>query len=456
MRSDIAVFGAAATAAIMVGVLIGSGASGVAVIFFALLGLGLMASIGRAMRIPVDAAWLPKWVILGFLAKLAGTFARYYMVTTFYGVGDSYRYYSVGTALAKQWRSGHVPHLTGSGSLGTQVVESVTGALFALITPDMLGGFVLFAILAYLGQLLLYAAFRRHAQRRQLKIYAILILLLPSYAFWPSSIGKDALVLLGLGACAYLVARSLEAFEVRWLLGLAIALGAVGLVRIHIAALVVGAFILAALLAKAQVRDVGAPMRRLVVLGAGVAAALVVIAVFPDVFGVDLRSGQDVDGFTADVVRRTSSGTAVEGGPVTSPADVPAALAHVLFRPFIFEASEIQHYFAALETAFLAGLFLWKLRSILRNLRRWRSNPYLVFSTFYTIGFAIAFSVVRNLGIIARQRGQVLAFFLCFVVALGWRDSSDDADVETPMDEIRHPETPSYPRAPLPAQRSSP
>jgi hypothetical protein len=46
-----------------------------------------------------------------------------------------------------------------------------------------------------------------------------------------------------------------------------------------------------------------------------------------------------------------------------------------------------------------------------------------VFCTLYTLGFAIVFSVVRNLGIIARQRGQVLAFFLAVVIGLGWNET---------------------------------
>lgn len=440
MKTDLVVFTVATAATVMLGILIGSGASGVAVVFFAILGAFLMTAIGRAMRTQDDSSWLAKWVIIGFIAKLAGTYARYYMVTTIYGVGDSYRYYRVGTTLATEWRSGQIPDLTGSGSLGTQVVEAVTGGLFALITPDMLGGFVLFAILAYLGQLLLYAAFRRHASSYQLKTYAILLFLLPTYAFWPSSIGKDALVLLGLGACAYLVSRSLESFQVRWLVGLGAALVAVGLIRIHIAALIVAAFVVTALIAKVPSTNPAVPVRRLIVLAAGVAATLAVIAIFPDVLGVDLTSGQDIDGFTEDIVRRTSSGTTSEGSAVSGPEDIGPAIVHVLFRPLVFEATELQHYFAAAETTLIAGMFIWKLPAILRNLGSWRSNPYLVFSTVYTIGFAVAFSVIRNLGIIARQRGQVLAFFLCFIVALGTRDTDEDgSDVtRSPHRELAH------------------
>lgn len=430
MKSDIAILGGAAATTVMVAVLIANGASGIAVIFFVILGGFLVSSIGRAMKTPLDASWLPKWVMIGFLAKLAGTFARYYMVAIFYGYGDSYRYYRAGLDIAEQWRDGRLPSLSGNGSLGTQVTEMVTGTLFAIITPDILGGFVAFAILAYLGQLLLYAAFRRHAEPHQLKPYLILIVLFPTYAFWPSSVGKDALVLLGIGAAAYFVSRSFEAFETRWLFGLGLALAAIGLIRIHIAGLLVAAMVVTTLVAKRPAVDApGVPLRRLLILTGGLAAALVVLAVVPDIFGVDLLSSQDRDGFTAQVADRTSQGTVAEGGPVTSPIDVPGAFVHVLFRPLAFEANEIQHYFAAAETTAILLLSIWKLPAVLRNLGRWRSNPYVVFSTFYVLGFAIAFSAIRNLGIIARQRGQVLAFFLCFLVALGWEEKEPDRKV---------------------------
>ena len=432
MRSDRFIWVGAATAAIAVGVLLGFGASGAGVVIIALGGVLMFAFIGGSMARVADRTWLARWVALGFLAKLAGTGARYFMVTELYGVGDSYRYYSVGSQLALQWREGNIPPLTGSGGFGTQITEAVTGALFAIFTPDMLGGFLMFAIIAYSGQLLLYAAFRRHAQAHHLKPYALFIFLLPTYAFWPSSIGKDALVLFGLGTSAYFVSRTLETFEFRWLFGLGISLVGLGAIRVHIAGLVVGGLIGAALLSRISNPLVpGTGLRRLLLLGAGLGAALIVVAVFPDVFGVDILDSQDRDAFTADVVRRTSEkGTVVPGEAASSLLDLPAALIHVLFRPWPWEATEIQHLLAAAETTVIAGLFAWYSPAILRNIGKWRSNPYLVFSTLYTLAFCFFFSAVRNLGIIARQRGQVLAFFIVLIITLGF-EAKEEAEPAT-------------------------
>ena len=425
MRSESAIWLGAVGLIAALGILIGFGASGAGVIALALVGLVLYTFVGRAMSRPVDAAWLPKWVVLGFLAKLAGTWARHWMVTVFYEGGDSYRYYRVGSEFAAVWRSGEIPPLSGQGGIGTQYTEAITGALFAVFTPDLLGGFVMFSILAYAGQLGFYAAFRRWAKPHQLKPYAILILLLPTYAFWPSSVGKDALMVFGLGLSSYFIARALAKFDIGWLIALGLSLGFIGLIRIHIVALVVGSLLVAALVSKVRPGVGSRGFGRILVIGGALAGIALVIAFLPTVFrGNDFTSAGGLEGLATNVAERTSDGgSAVAGGPVSSPADIPDAFALVLFRPFILEAGNVQTVAAALETTFLLALLIWRLPTMLRHWREWRTNAYMVFSTVYVFAFAIAFSAIRNLGIITRQRGQVLAFFLVIVIGLGWEES---------------------------------
>ncbi len=50
----------------MFGVLVAFGASGVAIVFFVILGAPLMTTIGWSMRTVADRKWLPTWVIIGF------------------------------------------------------------------------------------------------------------------------------------------------------------------------------------------------------------------------------------------------------------------------------------------------------------------------------------------------------------------------------------------------------
>lgn len=431
----------AAILAMGFGLLVAAGTSWTSFVLTTLIAALVFFAIGSRMRSEPDRGWLVKWVMLGLAAKVVGSLARYYMVAVFYEGGDSYRYFEVGNELADIWHRGRIPELSGAGAFGTQILEYVSGILFAAFSPDMLGGFLIFAVLAYCGQLMLYAAFRRWAIPNQLKTYAFFLLFLPTFMFWPSSIGKDAVIIFAIGGAAYFISRLLVNYEVRWLLGLAVFLGFVGLIRIHIAALVVIGLVGAGLLSKVPGGYTPAvAARRALTLAGFVAAGILVLAFFPDILGVDLTTDQGLESFTSDIVRRTSEkGTVAAGGPVTSLADVPNAVALVLFRPFIFEATELQHLLAAAETTLLLGLTVWKLPTIVRNHKAWRANAYTVFSTVYVLGFCIAFSVVRNLGIIARQRGQVLAFFLAIVVGMGWTRTEEESAVTPPISAVREP-----------------
>ncbi|HEY3428107.1 MAG TPA: hypothetical protein VGK83_05500, partial [Acidimicrobiia bacterium] len=271
------------------------------------------------------------------------------------------------------------------------------------------------------GQLGIYAAFRRWAPSHQLKPFALLAFFLPSYVFWPSSIGKEAVILLGLGLATYSIARCLERYQLRWLLATGAALAGIGSLRIHIAALIIASLFATAIIAK-PMAERGLGLRRLAVIGGLLAIGLVAVSAFQSRFGTDLLSIQDVDAFSDQVADRTTTGNIIPGDPVSSPADIPEALILVLFRPFLWEAREIQIALSALETTFLIGLVLWKLPAMFRNRNKWRSHALAVFSTVYVVAFSIAFSVVRNLGIIARQRTQVLVFLIIVVIALGWEE----------------------------------
>jgi hypothetical protein len=213
----------------------------------------------------------------------------------------------------------------------------------------------------------------------------------------------------------------METYATRWLVGAALALAGVSFIRIHISALFIGALLLASIIAKNRSSEPGFAARRLIVIVLIAAVGVVTIDVFQARFGADLLNPDELASFSDTVVDRTSGGgSAVPGDPVDSPDDVPGALALVLFRPFLWEAGEIQVLFSALETALLLGIVGWKLPTMFRNRKVWRANSLVVFSTFYVLAFSIAFSSVRNLGIIARQRTQVLALFLMVVVILGW------------------------------------
>jgi hypothetical protein len=360
------------------------------------------------------------WVAtLGFVAKLSGAAVRYWVLVSEYGgIGDATGYHGNGTRLAEVWRTWQIPPLDGRMGEGTQVVRWLTGLLYAPYTPSMLGGFFLFATLAFFGQLLFYSAFRRAVPGARLGPYAAFIFFLPALVFWPSSIGKESLMLLFLGLASYGLARALAAFRPVWLLVAATGLAGAGVVRPHIAALLALSFAIAVLVGRSGWQG-ATGVRRLMVLAVGIVLVAVSLSSFASRF--NLETADDVDPFIGEVQSSTQQGgSEVEGTPIRSPSELPAGVIRVLFRPLPHEAHNLQAMANAIESTALVAIIVWKLPAMIRNARRLR-GPYVLMSAAFAAGFTVAFSAVFNLGILARQRSQVFPFLLAVVVALGWR-----------------------------------
>ena len=406
------------------------GTAAIALFFFM-----IMAFVGTTMVTDKDKSWLPMVVIGGFIAKLLGSTARYLVLELVYGgKGDATGYHGAGLELSSVWRSFQVP--SSIERVGTDVLEAITGLLYVPYQPSMLGGFFIFASISFFGQLLLYAAFRHSFPARHLKWYAALIFFWPTMVYWPSSIGKEAMMILWIGIASYGVARLLKSFSPGWILLIVIGLAGGGVIRLHMSLLLAGGLVLALLFAKAPAVK-GAQVRRLGLLGAA-AAGLVVVAIFTAAdFGVDLTAVASAEAATDEVGNVLSGvedqtdkgGSAVTGSAVSSPLDLPEAILRVMFRPLPNEATNVQSLASSLEGTILLLVFIVRLPWILRNMLRMRRSPYAIFAFLYTGGFIIAFSAILNLGILARQRSQVIPFFLALLVVWGRKHIDEDDEV---------------------------
>ena len=419
-RGEAAVWGIALTFAIGVVIAVVLGFDVVGVAFLILAGVAVLL-ISQMMSNELDRTWLPTFVIVGFMAKMIGAAFRYGVFDVIYlRQGDAAQYHFVGVQLARVWRNFQVPSMGVAGSQGTRLVEMITGFLYAPYTPDIFTGFLIFATLAFGGQLLFYAAFRRAVPRARLKLYAFVILFTPSLVFWPSSIGKEALMLLFIGFASYAVVKLFEGFEVKWLALFAGGALAAGAIRPHVGALLVASFSLAALLTKSR-RAWRVRLRKIVMLSAGGIAVLFAFTVFAERFGLTAEEFR-LDFLLDEVTRRTGSGgSAVSGRAVQSIGDMPQALLRVVFRPLINEVFGPVGLASSLEGTLLLILTLWKTPSILKNTLMLRRHPYLMFCFLYFMGFVVVFSPILNLGILARQRTQMVPLLLVILVAMGWK-----------------------------------
>jgi hypothetical protein len=128
--------------------------------------------------------------------------------------------------------------------------------------------------------------------------------------------------------------------------------------------------------------------------------------------GIDPQDG--VNSVLAESARRTGQGGSSFAAPsaVTSPVQLPLAVVTILFRPFPFEAHNAQVAVTALESTLLLCLAVRRRRGIWQALRHPRRRPYAAFVVVFSLLFIYAFSSIANFGILARERTQLLPFFL--------------------------------------------
>jgi hypothetical protein len=378
-------------------------------------------------------------IIGGFIVKLLGSTARYLVLELVYnGKGDATGYHGAGLRLSSVWRSFHVPNTI--DHIGTDVVDAITGLLYVPYRPSMLGGFFIFASLAFFGQLLLYAAFRHSFPARHLKWYAACIFFWPTIVYWPSSIGKESLMLLWIGVASYGVARLLKTYNPAWVALISLGLAGAGIIRLHIPLLLAGSLVGALLVARAPAVP-GAQVRRVGLLVAASAAMVVFVLLTAGNFGVDLSAAVSVEAATDEVgnvlsaveTKTDTGGSSITGSAVTSPLDLPEAMLRVLFRPLINEGTTVPLLASSLDGTVLLVIFVLRLPWILRNLFRSRRTPYAIYSFLYTGGFVIAFSAILNLGILARQRSQMVPFFLALLVVWGRKHVEEEPDESSPQ-----------------------
>jgi hypothetical protein len=388
--------------------------------------------VGRQISRPEDASFLPGMLVAGAMAKLAGATVRYLILVYRYnGVGDSVGYHGEGIRTAEIWRSLVVPTIAdGPGSTGTKVIGWFTGLLYAPYEPSIIGGYFLYAGMAFAGQVFLYAAFRRWAPSGTWFRYLLMVMFWPTLIYWPSSIGKEAFLLFWIGLATYCAARVFERYAMGWLVVMAGALGAVAAIRIHLAALVGGSMLLATLVTKTPRETLG---RKLTVLAIAAMAMVPVVQQLASEFNITLGeqiSAEDFDPVIDSLASTTGQGgSAVTDGVVRGPADIPAATIKVLFRPLPTEASSAEMLAASAEGVLLMLLMVATAHRWIPGVLRARRSPLLAFYGIYTFGFIVAWSTILNLGILARQRSLVIGMVLA-IVAYGWTPRPDPGAVE--------------------------
>lgn len=367
--------------------------------------------VNRAARLDGDA--IGRIVIIAAVLKVVvAPLGRYWMAYSLYGgVSDATGYHEAGALLAPLFRQGiygDLGHIS-----GTRFLEILTGQVYAFIGPTRLGGFMVFSWFSFLGLYLFYRAFRTAYPDGDGRRYALLLFFFPTLFFWPSSIGKEAFMVLVLGAAA-LGAAQLLTGRLRGLVWLTLGLLGAAVVRPHMALIVGAGLVVAAPIALlrggAQGTERGRGRLGSAVLLLGLLlSGSTLIGVAQSFFHLESLNTQTAQEQLDEVTRRSGeSGSTFTAHSPNNPVGFALSGVTVLFRPLPGEVRNAQGMVTSVECLTFLGLCFLGLRRLVRLPLETLRRPYVAFAVVYTCAFIYAFSSIVNFGILARQRAQLL------------------------------------------------
>lgn len=371
---------------------------------------------------------LVRILVLAVVVKLVvGPVIRYGVIQEVYGgVADAQGYHGAGRLIAGALRDGRFPADLGGGGDGTQAINLLTGLVYTVTGVTKLGGFMVFSWLALLGLFAFYAAFRLAFPDGDHHRYAKLVFFLPTMVFWPSSLGKEAWLVLCLGLATYGVARLLTRHPGGFTC-LAVGLGGGVLVRPHMAMLVFVALVPAYLVRRSPPGRGRRSLAKMTGIATLAVLGIFLSGQFVDYFKLDDLSQSSID----ELLERTGEQSGTGGSEydavnaAANPALVPFAVFTVVARPLPTETHNAQAVVASLEGLFLLGLVVWSWRRVLAAGRQFLRSPFLAFALTYSLLFCVAFSSIGNFGILARQRVQLYpVLVVVLALPLVWRSAA--------------------------------
>ena len=441
MKQEWLWIGLAAAAAAAVGVALGFGVTA-EVLVIAILFLPLFAWMGQKLADDEDAHVLPLLLPAAYLAKIVGAGARYLVLQLLYGgVGDSIGYHNAGLDYAATFRDLAIPDTSGVRvGFGTIVTRLITGGVYTVYSPEtLLGGFIIFSIICFAGQLLFYMAVRDAIPRERRFWLGLGIFFLPTMVFWPSSVGKDALMVFGIGLATFGLSKLYRKLALGPIVLALSGLTMLALIRPHVAALIVGAFVVGLIFNRRSSGklSLGRAIVSLVLAVGLMGGAAWALTTF---LRLDLSEEGLEELATTAESQTDTGGSSVEGSAVRGPQDLPEATLRVLFRPLIHEASGAA-LASGVEGTILLLVAVWRLPTLARNFFKLRHKPVLLMSAAYTFGFIIVFSPFLNLGILARQRSQLMPFLIAWLIGAGWGELKASVAEQAQRTQPETPET---------------
>jgi hypothetical protein len=396
--------------------------------------IGLLGAIGFASwlkpRHP-EEPWLGRYLIWAMLVKIVGTILRYTTLLKKGQLGDASVYDIYGKRYANTWLGrSKFPAPALANLKSSNFLRWFTGMVYYLSGRDLITGFFVFSLIAFVGSYMWYRAATIAIPFLDRKLFFLLMFFAPSIVFWPAGVGKEALVEFGLGGVALGVAYMLTG---RMLYGLLVSLPGAWLtyvVRAHLLGL--------SLVAMAFAYVVGRQKTTASVTSSLAKPIGIVVVVILAVFGVTQGAKRlHIAALTPSAIQTelqaTSVSTTQEHSKFTtnvslSPLRLPQDAVTVLLRPFPWEVQSKNQILASFEGIGLAAFIFIRRKSVALSLRKVREVPFLLYAWILTTFNVLLFQAFGNFGLLVRERSIVLpALYILVALDVNRARRADEA-----------------------------
>jgi hypothetical protein len=370
-------------------------------------------------------------VWFSLFAHQVAAIAMIWLTVMYFGGGDMFAYVRAGRGIARLLREdfiGVAPDVI-AGFFREDVYLPVTALQFGSTTGSTkaIAGFLMFltfdsvygacAVIAgatFLAKLTILRVVREYVPEMSPVPLAVGCMLLPSVVFWSSGLLKEPIGLVGIAAIVGGVHALVKKRSMLALVGILAGSTLVLLIKGYLLPpLGIAGFSWLAVHALAR-GDRNAPVRP------GVIVIAVAVAILAVVVTGSVMPRFAVDSFEEEVREAQAVGARTEGGSNYSLpggsvfTQLPFALVAVLFRPFLFEATNPIIAMSALEMAWLSILLVLALRrrGISGTISEVLRNPVVAFSVAFTLTLGVGIGLATtNLGSLSRYRMPLMPFY---------------------------------------------
>ena len=388
-----------------------------------IIGFAIVLSAMFCVACVVGYSKLPRGlkivIYCALVLRVVGAWLRYTILYELYrGTGDAPGYYRRGLAYAERFSQFdfspfYDPELWFRGRWwGTSFVSFPSGITLSVIGPSFLGEFLVFSLLGFVGLVGFVVAFRRAHPDVPVVQYARWVFLFPSLWYWPSSVGKEAIVFMGLGiTVAGFIGREGKSNWPLVAVGTFLVFG----IRPQVAAVVILSLVMAHWLSLNSRWTLGKAVQGLLIVVVGLSA----IGLAMQQIGMEGLDADNVQSYLQDMSQRSAmGGSQVESGQIGIQG-IPLALMNILARPFPWEARNPMMLIATLEIVGFWSIVWLRRRNFMAAISRWRSSRFLCMAVPFILLYSITLGMaVSNLGIIARQRVFLFPFLFLLLEAV--------------------------------------